>query len=86
VTEDELLEMGRVAEALLTDDNYMAFFHLTKRDILECIANTEPTDTARRELLYHQFNGLVEVLRTMQQYVDHAENVKLRRAEQEDID
>lgn len=86
MTEDQLLEMGRVAETLLNDTNYMEFFRLTKQDLLECIANTQPDETAKRESLYHQFNGLIEVLRTMQQYADHAECIKERKAAEEDID
>lgn len=82
LTEDKLIERGVAAQRLLSDQTYMSFFLETKKNILECIANTQPHEAAKRENLYFQFNGLSDVLGTMQSYVDAAERAIQKRNEQ----
>lgn len=82
MTEDQIIERGAAASRLLNDQVYLDFFLETKRNILECIANTNPLETTKRENLYFQFNGLSEVLGTMQSYVDAAEAIQQKRKEQ----
>ncbi len=87
LTQEQVIERGVVAKALLTDERYMSFFQEQKQLILESIANTKPEERATRETLYHQLNGLSDVLGTMQSYVDAAEAIlKLKETEQKEVD
>jgi hypothetical protein len=53
--------------------------------MLESIGNTQPTDTAGREALYHQYQAFDAIIGTMEQYRDAAEAI-LALEESEEID
>ena len=82
--EDQVIQRGVVASRLLNDTEYTAFFEETKGLLLQCILNTNPEDTAKRECLYHQLNGLSEVLGTMHSYVDATEAILEKRKQSTD--
>lgn len=80
--QEQVIQKGVAAKLLLSDPTFQHFFEVTKSDILEAIGNTEPKETAEREILYLRFNALSDLLYTMQSYSDAAEAIqKFRETE-----
>lgn len=87
MNEDQIIERGVAANALLTDERFLSFVNETSSLILESIGNTIPQDTEGREKLYFQFNGLQDVIGTMRSYVDAAKAIlESREKPKEELD
>ena len=78
-SEDGIVERGLLAEQYLGDSYFRGFFEETKELIAQSIVNTRPEHHKTRESLYYTHEGLINLLGTMQSYVEAKDQVIAKR-------
>jgi hypothetical protein len=87
VTEDQVLERGLKAEAILSLDVFCDLFDEVQNDITKQMLATSPEDTKTRETLYATYNGMRAFTNTLNGYrLAMLELVEARELEQENSD
>lgn len=82
MSEEDIVRLGRVASALLTNEELLWFIDHLKQLTLESIAQTKLDDSASRERLYLQYQSIGDLVGIMESYKDASKAI-LEREESE---
>jgi len=84
LTEEEIVHRGRVASALLSNEELLWFIDHYKSLVLESITQTKPDQAQERESLYYQHKALDDLLGIMQSYSDASQAIEHRETKDTD--
>ena len=74
-SQEELIAKGTAAARILDDVVFMDFLREMRALRLECIGNTEPTEHALRDDLYHEHRALVAIEAHLVAYRETAKGI-----------
>ena len=82
--EEQLVQHGDMAERLLHDETFVEVTNSLVQAAFQSFVNSAPENTKDRELLYHQYRGLVDVHQALQQRVSVRDNIINRNNNEEE--
>lgn len=78
MTEEELVTQGDEAEALLASTAFNACVNTLVEGTFTTYVNSDPDDSAGRELNYRHYRSLVDVANTLKQWVSIRDEINDR--------
>lgn len=76
MTQEELLQKGRAAHVVLSNDTIMSAFEELKEDLKTQMVSTSPEQSKERNILYYQHLALENVVAYLSAYALAAEQIE----------
>ena len=84
MTEEELVTQGDEAEQLLSSTAFNACVNTLVEGTFTTYVNSDPDDSAGRELTYRHYRALVDVANTLKQWVSIRDEINDRAIDNDD--
>lgn len=78
--EDELLRLGEGAKSLLDSEVFTRTINDLVNQSFHTFCNSKPEDTEGRELAYHHYRALTDIVHTLQQRVSVRDEIVAKGA------
>jgi hypothetical protein len=76
MTQEELLQKGKAAQAVLSNETIMSAFAELQEDLKTQMVNTSPEQSKERNVLYFQHLGVQNLLAYLSTYAAAAEQIE----------
>tara|TARA_Y100001951_G_C11242989_1_gene241665 strand:+ start:294 stop:557 length:264 start_codon:yes stop_codon:yes gene_type:complete len=82
--EEQLVRLGNEAETLLGSDVFDKTINDLVNQSFQTFCNTKPDDAEGREIAYHHYRAIVEIVHTLQQRVSVRDEITVKANKQQE--